>query len=197
MNPFIKLFPSPSFVEVLAIFLSHPKEELYQSYIVESTGCALIQVQRALKRIEETGLINKTKSGNRFYYKANEKHPAFENIKQALFKTVLFGDLLKNALKTMKKKIQFCFIYGSLAIGSESYSSDIDLFIMGDLGLRDIAHILSEIGNDLKREINPTVYSEKELKKKIKEKNPFIKEIMRSPKIWLIGDEYDFKKMDQ
>lgn len=197
MNPFIKLFPNPSFAGILSFFLTHPNEEFYQSYIVDSTGYALIQVQRALKRLESTGLINQIKSGNRFCYKANKRHPAFEDIKKALLKTVLLGDLLKVALVPIKGKIQFGFIYGSLASGDESSSSDIDLFLVGNLGLRDIASLLSKIGNDLRREINPTVYSEKEFKKKIKDGNPFIKEILQKPKIWLIGEENDFTKMGQ
>lgn len=197
MNSFVKLFSNPALVDVLAIFLAHPDEEFYQSSIVESTECALMQVQRALKRLEESGLIEKNKSGNRVYYRANKKHPAFQDIKNALFKTVLFGDLLKGSLNTLGKKIKFGFIYGSFASGKESSTSDIDLFIIGDLGIRDIASILNEYGRKLGREINPTVYSEKEFKSKITQKNPFINEILNCPKIWLIGEESEFKKMDK
>lgn len=197
MNPFIKLFPNPSFVRVLMIFLAHPDEEFYQSSIVDSTGCALTQVQRALIRIEKAGLISKIKSGNRSYYKANQKHPAFEDIKRALFKTVLFGDSLKKALEPIKNKIQYSFIYGSVASDSESSKSDIDLFIIGDLGLREIASILGNVGNEIGREINPNVYSKKEFKRKVKEENPFINEILLQPKIWLIGEEGEFKKLGQ
>ncbi len=197
MSHFIKLFSNPSLVDVLAVFLTHPDDVFYQSYIVESTGYALMQVQRALKRLEDTGLIEKTKSGNRSHYKANIKHPAFQDIKNALFKTILLGDLLKDALKPIKKKIKFGFIYGSLASGKESATSDLDLFIIGSLGIRDIADILSETSRELGREINPTVYSEKEFNKKIKDESPFIQEILHQPKIWLMGQENDFKKMDK
>ncbi|HEY4831100.1 MAG TPA: nucleotidyltransferase domain-containing protein, partial [Waddliaceae bacterium] len=91
----------------------------------------------------------------------------------------------------------FGFIYGSTASGKESANSDIDLFIVGDLGLRDLANILSEARKNLRREINSTVYSEKELKEKIKERNPFIQQVLHRPRIWLMGDENEFKKMDK
>lgn len=197
MSQFIKLFSSPSLVHVLSIFLAHPDEKFYQSSIVESTGYALVQVQRALKRLEDAGLIEKTKSGNRSYYQANLKHPAFQDIKSAFFKTILLGDILKNALEPIKKKVKFSFIYGSLASGKESFNSDVDLFIIGDLGMRDIADILGELGKKLGREINSTVYSEKEFKKKARENSPFIKDVLFQPKIWIIGKEGEFKKMDQ
>lgn len=163
---------------------------------MESTGITLIQVQRALKRLEGIGLISKTKSGNRIYYTANKNHPAFEDLKRVLIKTVLFGDLLKKALVPYLDKIHFVFIYGSLASGNETASSDIDLFIIGDLGLRDVASVLSEIQQTLRREINPTVYPEVEFRRKLKEQNPFIKEVLSQPKLWLIGDENEFAKMD-
>ena len=197
MHSFTKLFPSSSFIHVLAIFLTHPDEKFYQAYIAESSGYALIQVQRALKRIEEAGFIHKMKSGNRYYYIANKGHPAFEDIKRALFKTVLFGDLLKEFLARFKSKIQYGFIYGSTAAGNESYDSDIDLFIIGELGIKDIASLLSAIGSELGREINPTIYSLREFKKKIQENNPFIREVLNNKKIWLIGEECEFAKVAQ
>ncbi len=107
---------------------------------------------------------------------------------------MLFGDILKEALKSINKNIKFGFIYGSFAIGKESSNSDIDMFVMGELGIRDIANILSKSGRKLGREINPTVYSEKEFTKKIKEKNPFIKDILHRPKIWLIEMKMNLKK---
>lgn len=66
-------------------------------------------------------------------------HPAFEDIKKALFKTIPFGDLLKDALQPLEDKIHFSFIYGSLARGEEAINSDIDLMLIGYLGIRDVA----------------------------------------------------------
>ena len=197
MTSFARLFPNPSFVDVLILFLLHPDEEIYQSRIVSTTGRALMQVQRALRRLQETGLITKTKSGNRVYYKANRKHPGFEEIKKALLKTVIFGDTIKKALIPLKKKIQFGFIYGSVARAEESPISDIDLFLVGDLGIRDVASILGNVSHQLEREINPTIYPLREFKKKLKEKNSFIIEVIHGAKIWLIGEENEFEKMGQ
>ena len=84
-----------------------------------------------------------------------------------------------------------------MARGEESLNSDIDLMIIGDLGIRDVASILGSIGQEIGREINPTVYPLKEFRKKIKENNSFIKEIISKSKIWLIGEEHVFAKMDQ
>src|SRR6185295_10557720 len=89
MNSFIKIFPNPTFVDVLLFFLLHPREEIYQAALVQATKGTLMQVQRALQRIEAARLITKIKRGNRAYYRANEKHPAFEDLKQAFMKTIV------------------------------------------------------------------------------------------------------------
>ena len=41
----------------------------------------------------------------------------------------------------------------------------------------------------LGRSINPTVYTRRELAKRIKEGNAFVKRVLAQPKIWLIGSE--------
>lgn len=195
MYSFTNLFPSKSFVDILCMFVMHPQEEFYQTMIAKSTECAIVQVQRALKRLESAGLINKSKSGNRIYYRANQEHPAFEDIKRALLKTVLFGETLKKALKPKESKIAFSFIYGSTAKGTESKQSDIDLFVIGDVKLRDISTILGSLGNEIGREINISAYSQKDFEKKIKEGNNFIKEVISSPKVWLFGEQNEFEKV--
>lgn len=103
---------------------------------------------------------------------------------------------MKKALNPLEKRIRLCFIYGSIASGKESIRSDLELFVVADLGLRDIASILSEASKEIGREINPTVYPEQEFKRKLKDGNPFIKEVLEEPKIWLIGEEDELAEMD-
>lgn len=195
MNSLMKLFPNEAIVKVLTMFLSHPDETYYQASVVKESGFALIQVQRALKRLLESGIIEKARSGNRIYYKANQGHPAFHDLKNAFLKTIICDDVLKKSLKSVKRKIHFAFVYGSMASGKEKINSDIDLLLVGDLGIKDIADAITDASRFLEREINPTIYSEKEIVKKIKDKNPFVNELVTQPKIWLFGDDNEFRKM--
>ena len=195
MRSFEQLFPSKSFVDILCLFVMHPQEEFYQTFISKFTGYAIVQVQRALKRLEAAELVSKHKSGNRVYYKTNREHPAFEDIKQALLKTILFGEKLKEALKPIENKIIFSFIYGSIAKGTDSKASDVDLFIIGDVKLRDISVSLGSLRGEIGREINISAYSKKQFLKKKEEGNNFISEVIASPKIWLLGEKNEFEKM--
>jgi hypothetical protein len=41
------------------------------------------------------------------------------------------------------------------------------------------------------RTVNPTVYSRKELAKRLKTGNAFIERVLEQPKVWVIGSERD------
>jgi predicted nucleotidyltransferase len=179
----------------LSLFLLHPEEEFYQRGIVETTGKALLQVQRALKRIERTGLVSKTKRGNMVYYKAERMHPVLEDLKRVFLKTVALGDVLRETLDPLADKVKLAFVFGSLAQGRDTAQSDIDLFLVGELSLRETTKILGPVTTELDRELNPVVYPPEEFKKKAHEKHHFITEVIRGPKIWLIGKEEELAKL--
>lgn len=190
-----KIFPNKAFVQVLLFFILNPQEETYLARIVRATSKALIQVQRALKRLEESGLITKILRGNKAYYQANSTHTAFKDLKQLIIKTVIFSEPLSQELASIREKITYGFIYGSTAKNLESPESDIDLFLIGDLSFDEAGHLSFPLSIELGREVNSVIYSPKEFRKKIKENSPFIADVIQSQKIWLFGDENEFKKI--
>lgn len=197
MTSFAALFPSPVMVELLALFLTRPEEEYYQRSLAEKTGYPLAQVQYALGRIEEAGLVSRKKSGNRLYYRGNRSHPAFDDLRRAFIKTVALGDVVRKALEPLNAKIHFAFVYGSLASGEDRAESDVDLFLLGDVTLKDIATAMADLGETLKREVNPVIYTQKTFQERLKDNNRFTLELMDTPKIWLIGNQDDFARLAQ
>lgn len=190
-----KIFPNKAFVEVLLFFILHPKEETYLMRIVRATGKVLIQVQRSLKRLEESGLINKIIRGNKAYYQANATHSVFHDLKKVIVRIIIFGDKIENELSLIKHKINYGFIFGSTARNNDAPSSDVDIFLIGDLTLKEAGNLSYPLSIELGREVNTVVYTLKDFRKKIKEQNTFITEVIKNPKIWLFGDEHEFEKI--
>jgi DNA-binding transcriptional ArsR family regulator len=195
LSTLAELFPNPTLVKVLSLFLLHPEKEFYQRGIAASTGYALLQIQRALKRIERAGLVTKTKRGNMVYYKADRMHPAFGDLQRVFLKTVALGDVLRGALAPLEDKVQLAFIFGSLAQGKGTAQSDIDLFLLAQLSLRETTKLLGPVVSEVGREINPVIYPPEGFIKKAMEKHHFITEVIRGPKIWLIGNEDELAKL--
>jgi len=129
------------------------------------------------------------------YYQAARLHPTFEDLQRVFLKTVALGDVLREALMPLEGKVQLAFIFGSLAQGKETPQSDIDLFLMAELSLRETTKLLGPVVSEVGREINPVIYTPEEFIKKAREKHHFISEVIRGPKIWLIGNEDELGKL--
>lgn len=195
MSPFLKLFANPSLAETLGLFLLNPETEFCQSAIVKKTHHALVQVQRAVKTLEEIGLVSSERRGRMVYYKAIRSHPGFEDLKRLFLKTIVIGDCIRDAFGPMAEKIDWAFIYGSVASGQESADSDIDLFIIADLTLKELSKALGPLSRNLGRELNPILLKKEEFLKRVQNNDHFVAEIVNVSKIWLIGDEDEFKNM--
>ena len=195
MDSIVKLFANPSLVEILTLFLLNPEDEFYQSDIVKKTNKALMQVQRALKTLKGIGLISSIPHGRMIYYRAVRSHPAFEDLKHLFLKTLSLGESVRQALRPFSDKIHSTFIFGSVAKGNESLDSDIDLFIIADLTLRELSKALSPLSKKLHRELNPVIFKRSEFQKRISGKDHFLIEVMSAPKLWIIGNENELKQL--
>ena len=195
MDSFELLFANKAIVEILMRFFYAPEREFYQSLLVENTGLRLIQIQRGLKLLTDCGLLSMRKEGNRTYYGLNESHPALEDLMKLFMKMFMVLPRLKNILKPLQKNMLYCFIYGSMARNAQHQESDIDLFIVGNVGIKLLSQYLMPLSHELNKEINPHVYKSEEFFEKLDAGNSFIVEVVLGPRIWVLGDEKEFREM--
>jgi predicted nucleotidyltransferase len=176
--------------DLLSLFFTNPSQKYYLRELQRILGYSAGSIRRELLRFQKDNLFDTQKVGNLLYYSLNTKHPLFEELKSIVSKTVGVEGSLKKALSPVKK-IKIAFIYGSFATKRERATSDIDLMIIGDPDTSYLNEKISELEKRLKREINPTVYSLEEYKTKKRARSGFILELLKNPKIMLIGKEDD------
>ena len=181
-------------ISVLKLFVFNPGKEYYIREIERLTKEPFDPLRMELQRLKNIGLLKSRASGRQKYYSANPKHALFPDIKSIVLKTVGIGDLLKSAFDK-KGDILAAFIYGSYAKNDECAASDIDIFVAGDISSKELQGIISDIESRTKREINPAVYSQKELREKYKSKNNFITGVLKGQKIFLKGSENGLRKL--
>ena len=87
------------------------------------------------------------------------------------------------------------FVFGSIARGEEKAGSDVDLMVIGQMGLRDLSRLLSGIEEKIGREVNPHVLREEELRRRIRQKEHFVSRVMETPKIFVIGTQDELETM--
>jgi len=188
------LFPKTK-RSLLALMFLHPDERYYIRQIEKLTGVSQGALQRELKSMVEMGILRAEKSGHQTFYSVNKLNPIYKELHSIVFKTFGVVDVLKNALKRHKKKIDLAFIYGSVAKGEDTARSDIDIIVVGTETFGNISVALSKHEESLGREINMTVYTPREFKSKFAEKNHFIRSVIKSQKIMLIGEEDDVREL--
>lgn len=177
---------------VLAYLFGQPERSFFATELIRLAGGGSGAVQRELARLADSGLVTVTRVGTQKHYQANPKSPLFAELCAIAQKTVGLAEPLREALAPLAAKISAAFVYGSVAKRQDTAKSDIDLMVVSDsLSYADLFTVLEEATKRLGRTVNPTVYSRKELDKRIRADNAFVKRVLAQPKLWVIGEEHD------
>lgn len=148
-------------------------------------------LQRELSSLEQSGILQQRKDGRRTYFKAETRSPIFRELRSIFEKTVGLIPTLKLALGPFAKKITSAFVYGSIARREEHATSDVDLMVIGTVGLRDLAPSLRKAEKRLGREVNVTNYSVDEFRKKVADGDHFLTTVLKNSLQFVKGEQRD------
>lgn len=190
-----ELFSSQARVAILGLFLLNPGDRFYMRQVAVRSGQPIRAVQRELTRLGAAGLLSVTMDGNRKYYQIDKNCPIFPELKAIFLKTFALGDSLRQYLLQAEKGITVAFIYGSYAKAQETATSDIDLFVVGDITASELSKVLSPAKEGLGREINAVAMPPQELKAKVEAQNHFILSVLSEPKLFLVGNNDDIESI--
>lgn len=175
---------------VLGVLFGNTGRSYYASEIIARAHIGSGAVQRELARLEASGLATSERIGNQKHYRANERSPVFEPLRELVLRTTGLADVLRDALAPLAPRMLTAFVFGSIAKGEDNASSDVDLLVVSDtLTFSELFGAIEGAAQRLGREINPTVYSPRELATLRRKKNSFVERVMAQPKIWIVGDE--------
>jgi len=183
---------------VLRLLFVHPEQRFYQRQIIRLVGLGFGTAQRELEQLVSAGIITRTVEGRQTYFQANRDCPVFEELRGLVRKTFGVADVLRNGLAVLRDRVQLAFIYGSIATATEKADSDIDIMIVGgEVSLHDVVAALAGAQNELRREVNPSVYRAEEFRRKVSKDHHFLAGVVAGAKIFLIGDEHELAGMVQ
>jgi len=180
--------------KILLLYFSHPEKEYYLRELERLLNAPVAYVRRELLNLEKSGLFISRFRGKQRYFRLNKNYPLYEEIKKIVFKTIGIEGSLKKLLRSIKN-IQIAFIFGSFAAKKEDAHSDVDLMIIGNPDEYKLISRINKIELQMDREINYHIYSPSDLKKRVRQGDSFIKNILSKPKIFLISDENELSKL--
>jgi predicted nucleotidyltransferase len=103
--------------------------------------------------------------------------------------------LLGDALAPFGDRITLAFVFGSVARREQGPDSDIDLLIVGDVRLKEVAAPLHTAEQALGRVINPALYTPASFKEKYQAGDPFLLEVVRNDKLFLKGGGGELREL--
>ena len=180
---------------VLALLYGRPDQSFYTREIAREVDASVGAVQRELENLSKVGLIVRKSVGSQVFYQANREAPIFAELRALINKTIGIFGILRSALHPLSKQIVAAFIYGSVAREEETAQSDVDLLVVGKATLDQVLSRVSSAEKTIGRSINPTVYSVPEFKSKLAAENHFLTSVMKSQKVFLLGDADELRKV--
>jgi len=179
---------------VLGLLYGHPVQELHLREIARRTGLAPATVQREVQLLASAGILERRRDGQQVYYSANAAWPAFQELRGLVLKTVGLADIIRGALAPLADRVVAAFVYGSMADGTFTGESDIDLMVVGDIPLRELARALRPLREALGRQVNPVAIRPSELHARVRAGDHFMMTVLRGARIDLIGDSDDLER---
>jgi predicted nucleotidyltransferase len=180
-------------LRVLGVLFGQPNRSFRVTDVIRLASSGAGAVQRELKKLAAAQLIEFKPDKT---YQANSASPIFRELKSIIRKTVGLLDPLRDALAPFKSKISFAFVYGSIAKGTDTAKSDVDLMIVGeDVSYSDVFLNLEKAERALLRPVNPTILTNEEWVKRLSQRSTFLSKVVQQPKLFVIGNDDDLKRV--
>ena len=176
---------------VLTATLTHPEKWWYLSELADFLHTRPSSLQRELAALVQSGILEQRRDGRRTYFKAETRSPIFRDLRGIFEKTVGLVPTLRISLQPFDSKIACAFVYGSVARSEERATSDVDLMIIGNVGLAGLSPSLRRAEKRIGREINITNYSVAEFGRKVAQKDHFLTTVLKENLQFVKGEQRD------
>jgi uncharacterized protein len=193
MDELATLIGSKTRAEIFRLLFQRTGTELYVRELQRRSGLSIRPVQQELSKLSQIGLVKQRSDGNRVYYGANTEHPLFPEIRGIVEKTSGASALLEAALAG--PGVDVAFIFGSVGAGKPRPDSDLDLFVVGDIGTRKLVKRLTGMSERIGRIVNSHVMSKEEFSSKARGKDHFISNVLGAQKTFVVGSEDELRRL--
>lgn len=175
-------------VKLLAIFLTEPGQIIHVRELVRRSKEEINAVRRELAHMDKAGMLSKEHRANRLYYSFKKDYPLYYDLLELITKTHgLGGAILKN--KNKLGRIKFAMLSGKFARNIPGSTEKVDLLIVGNVVIPEVAALVREEEVRRGREIFFTPMTEEEFAFRKKKKDPFILGILEGGRVMVVGDE--------
>lgn len=155
------LISSKTRVKLLLKFFLNSKTEGYLRGLEQEFGESTNGIRVELNRFEEAGMLESATSGNRKYFKANTKHPLFNEMHNILKKYIGVDKIIEKVVENLGD-VDHVYLVGSLSKGIDVQI--IDLVFFGNIDKEYLVRLIDRVEEHISRKIRYLTYTSDELK---------------------------------
>lgn len=176
-------------IKILQLFLLDIGEMYHVRGVVREVKEEINAVRRELDRLEKAGILKSESRGNRLYYWPRTDYPFFGDLLSIVAKTTGLGsEIIANRSKV--GKLNYVMFSGRFVRRKKrKRDDDIDILVVGEVVLPELAALIRKEESKRGREINYTVMSREEFDFRKKRRDPFLLGILSASRTMIIGDE--------
>lgn len=182
-----ELFGSQARARLLAWLCDNPPLPLHGREIARRCGVDYTATHRELSRLEGIGMLHAESVGRARQYRLADGFPLLAGLCQVTQNAVGVIPALRRLLAD--EPVEVAFIYGSLAAGTDTARSDVDLLVIGGMDSLLLSDLCGEVEDATGREISPVSYRPDEFRRMLDEGSSFLSAVLRGPKVFVKGDE--------
>lgn len=189
------LFGSKTRVKLLSLFLNNPNRQYYVREITRKVDEQINSVRRELSNLLTIGIVKSDSANNKLYYEVNQDYEFYQPLK-AIFSGIVTDqpsaledtkedDQVAKKLRTTGS-VELAFLTGTFV--RDPYAGT-DLLIVGDVNRARVSKVVTEMEEELGREINYSIMSSKDFQYRRNLNDRFLTSVLGAKRIPLIDAE--------
>ena len=161
-NLFTGLISSKTRIKLLVRFFFNPSTRSYLRELAKEFNVSTNAVREELNQLTKTELLTSQKSGRQVFYKANQKHPLFPDLKSMVGK-VMGIDQVIDGIVSRLGDLERAYLLDDYAEGKDT--GIIDLLLVGDIDQYHLNDLSRKTERYIDRKIRSLVLNRDEFEK--------------------------------
>lgn len=154
------LITSKTKIKLLLRFFLNTNNQSYLRQLAKELGESTNSIRVELNKLEDAKILESEKIGRNKIFKANYKHPLYDEIRQIVLKSTGIDRIISNIINKLGD-VHLAFIRGDYAVGNDS--GLIDLVVVGDkINMDELIRVTRKTEKLIERKINVLTLSKNE-----------------------------------
>ncbi|NPT44006.1 nucleotidyltransferase domain-containing protein [Paraburkholderia sp. 1N] len=177
---------TPGLQRVLGATLLQPDRSFTLQELLRLADSGRGSAQKQVDRLVEVGVLQEdARRGRQRSIRANTEFVLYPELLSIARKSFAVVEPLKDALAPFAEQITSAFVFGSVAKGTDSGRSDIDLIVVGSAPLLELSEAMQMAEQGLLRPVNFSLYEPAEWAALIKS-DPIMAQIAQGPTLKIL-----------